>query len=199
MPAATAPTTQTSILTLLPMSGGAPGIPSSPTASSNTLPASQQTPVPPSAPPPSMGAGALGPLSFSPPVHLATPSGLSMLMPEPNVDLRAAMNGANSASKTPVRSRMPAPGGGKISMKPLREAKPKASKLNISLPCKITSVYMYADKAKVAEGEEKKIWSIKPQIENGYPLMGGLTDPPYPFEAWRFDGTKHVWYNLRKS
>eukprot|EP00961_Rhodomonas_salina_P266798 3605170-Rhodomonas_salina.1 len=58
---------------------------------------------------------------------------------------------------------------------------------------------MYADKAQVAEGEEKKIWSIKLQIENCYPLMGDLTDPPYPFEAWRFDGTKHVWYNLTKS
>eukprot|EP00961_Rhodomonas_salina_P194472 2625419-Rhodomonas_salina.1 len=27
---------------------------------------------------------------------------------------------------------------------------------------------MYADKAEVAEGEEKKIWAIKLQIENGY-------------------------------
>eukprot|EP00961_Rhodomonas_salina_P208986 2820429-Rhodomonas_salina.1 len=159
MPAATASTTQTSILTQLPMSGGAPGIPSSPTVSSNTLPAPQLTPlaVPPSALPPSMAAGALGPLSFSPPVHPATPSGLSMSMPEPNADLRAAMNGANSAMKAPVRARMPAPGAAKIGMKPVRESKPKASKRNISLPCKVTSVYMYADKAEVAEGEEKKI------------------------------------------
>eukprot|EP00961_Rhodomonas_salina_P211239 2852484-Rhodomonas_salina.1 len=29
--------------------------------------------------------------------------------------------------------------------------------------------------------------------------MGDLTDPPYPFEAWHFDCTKHVWYNLTKS
>eukprot|EP00961_Rhodomonas_salina_P011507 154970-Rhodomonas_salina.1 len=94
---------------------------------------------------------------------------------------------------------MPAPGATKIGMKPVRESKPKASKHNISLPCKITSVYMYADKAKVAEGEEKKIWLIKLQIQNGYPLMGDLTDPPYPFEAWRFDSVKHVWYNLTKS
>eukprot|EP00961_Rhodomonas_salina_P281026 3796707-Rhodomonas_salina.1 len=116
------------------------------------------TGVPASAPP-SMASGGLQPLNFSLPVHPATPSGFSALMPEPNANLRAVMNGANSASKTPVRSRMPAPGVGKISMKPLREAKPKASKRNISLrlPCKITSVYMYADKAEVAEGEEKKI------------------------------------------
>eukprot|EP00961_Rhodomonas_salina_P196474 2651459-Rhodomonas_salina.1 len=29
--------------------------------------------------------------------------------------------------------------------------------------------------------------------------MGDLTDPPYPFEAWCFNSTKHVWYNLTKS
>eukprot|EP00961_Rhodomonas_salina_P105538 1421012-Rhodomonas_salina.1 len=70
-----------------------------------------------------------------------------MAMPQPNAELRAAMNGANSASKAPVRARMPAPGAAKIGMKPVRESKPKASKRNISLPCKVTSVYMYADKA----------------------------------------------------
>eukprot|EP00961_Rhodomonas_salina_P021410 287581-Rhodomonas_salina.1 len=157
MPAATAPTTQTPIITPLPMSGGAPGTPSSPTIPISTTP--QLTPAPPG-PPASMAAGVLGPLSFSPPVHPATPSGLSMLMPEPNADLRVAMNGANSASKAPVRARMPAPGAAKIGMKPVSESKPKASesKRNISLPCKVTSVYMCADKAEVAEGEEEKIW-----------------------------------------
>eukprot|EP00961_Rhodomonas_salina_P259055 3500381-Rhodomonas_salina.1 len=158
MPAATAPTMQTAIITPLPMSGGAPGIPSSPTVPINTTPVSQKTPAPPPALP-STPAGGLVPLSFSPPVHLATPSGLSMSMPEPNANLRAAMNGANYTLKAPVRARMPAPGAAKIGMKPVRELKPKASKRNINLPCKVTSVYMYADKAEVAEGEDKKIWA----------------------------------------
>eukprot|EP00961_Rhodomonas_salina_P069367 931502-Rhodomonas_salina.1 len=89
MPAATAPTTQTSILTPLPMSGGAPGIGTSPpTVSINTTPVSQKTPVPPPAPP-LMPAGGLAPLSFSAPVH---PAEASMSMPQPNAELRAAMN-----------------------------------------------------------------------------------------------------------
>eukprot|EP00961_Rhodomonas_salina_P103715 1394985-Rhodomonas_salina.1 len=83
-----------------------------------------------------MAAGALPALNFAPPVHPATPSEISMTMPEPNADLRAAMNWANSTLKAPVRSQMPAPGTAKICMKPVREAKPKASKCNISLPCK---------------------------------------------------------------
>eukprot|EP00961_Rhodomonas_salina_P109225 1470226-Rhodomonas_salina.1 len=198
MPAATAQNMQSSIPTQLPMSGGAQGIPSPPTVSINTTPVPQKAPVPPPALP-SMPAGGLEPLSFSGPVHPATPRGLLMSMPEPNAELRATMNWANSALKAPVRVRMPAPGAAKIGMKPVRESKPKASKLNISLPCKVTSVYMCADKAEVEEGEEKKIWAIKLQIENSYQLMGDLTDPPYPFEAFRFDCVKHVWYNLTKS
>eukprot|EP00961_Rhodomonas_salina_P291113 3931711-Rhodomonas_salina.1 len=97
MPAATAPTTQTSILTSLPMSGGAPGIASPLTVSINTTPVSQKTLVPPPAPP-SMPAGGLAPLSFSGPAH---PAELAMVMPQPNAELRAAMNGVNSASKAP--------------------------------------------------------------------------------------------------
>eukprot|EP00961_Rhodomonas_salina_P045715 613895-Rhodomonas_salina.1 len=82
MPAATAPTTQTSILTSLPMSSGAQGIASPPT------PVSQKTPVPPPALP-SMPAGGLEPLSFSGP---ANPAELATV-PQPNAELRAAMNG----------------------------------------------------------------------------------------------------------
>eukprot|EP00961_Rhodomonas_salina_P242466 3275349-Rhodomonas_salina.1 len=62
-----------------------------------------------------MSAGGLVPLSFSGPAHSAE---LTMLMPQPNAELRAAMNWANSASKAPVRAGMPAPGAAKIGMKP---------------------------------------------------------------------------------
>eukprot|EP00961_Rhodomonas_salina_P035361 475891-Rhodomonas_salina.1 len=56
---------------------------------------------------------------------------------------------------------------------------------------------MYADKAKVAEGEEKKIWLIKLQIENGYLLMGDLTDPPYPFKAWLWAEKKAMGHGIK--
>eukprot|EP00961_Rhodomonas_salina_P263139 3555923-Rhodomonas_salina.1 len=80
MPAATSTAPTTAIVTLLPMSGGAPGhgIPISPIVPINTTPVSQKTPAPPPALP-LTPAGGLVPLSFSPPVHPATPSHLSML------------------------------------------------------------------------------------------------------------------------
>eukprot|EP00961_Rhodomonas_salina_P164214 2212144-Rhodomonas_salina.1 len=103
MLASTATSMQNTTVPSLQMSGGAPGISSSPTVQTNTLPVPQQTPAPPPLPP-SMAAGALPALNFAPPVHPAMPSKISMTMPEQNANFRAAMNGANSPSKTPVRS-----------------------------------------------------------------------------------------------
>eukprot|EP00961_Rhodomonas_salina_P188342 2541757-Rhodomonas_salina.1 len=37
------------------------------------------------------------------------------------------------------------------------------------------------------------------EVANGYPLMGNMTDPPDPFEPFRFDGQKQLWYLLVKS
>eukprot|EP00961_Rhodomonas_salina_P115658 1556748-Rhodomonas_salina.1 len=37
------------------------------------------------------------------------------------------------------------------------------------------------------------------EVANGYPLMGDMTDLPYPFEPFRFDCQKQLWYLLVKS
>eukprot|EP00961_Rhodomonas_salina_P123596 1665403-Rhodomonas_salina.1 len=65
-------------------------------------------------------------------------------------------------------------------MKPVREAKPKGSRRNISLPAKLTCTYLRAEKVNVSEGEEKPIWALLVEVANGYPLMSNITDPPYP-------------------
>eukprot|EP00961_Rhodomonas_salina_P065100 875779-Rhodomonas_salina.1 len=69
-------------------------------------------------------------------------------------------------------------------MKPVREAKPKGSCCNISLPAKLTCTYLRAEKVNVSEGEEKPIWALRIEVANGYPLMSDITDPPYPYEPF---------------
>eukprot|EP00961_Rhodomonas_salina_P120764 1625124-Rhodomonas_salina.1 len=111
--------------------------------SSLTIPVSGTPPVPQPSPAPPPQAAPL--LMAASPTGNATKS--SMTMPEQNTKLCAAMNGFNSSLKAPICHCMPAPGTTKIGMKPVSQAKPKASKLNISLP--VTSVYM-----------SKELWSV---------------------------------------
>eukprot|EP00961_Rhodomonas_salina_P066248 889892-Rhodomonas_salina.1 len=67
------------------------------------------------------------------------------------------MNGSNANGKKAVNY----PGASKMNMKPVREAKPKASRRNISLPAKLTCSYLRAEKVDVSEGEEKPIWAVR--------------------------------------
>eukprot|EP00961_Rhodomonas_salina_P043532 585236-Rhodomonas_salina.1 len=105
------------------------------------------------------------------------------------------MNGSNANGKKAVNY----PGASKINMKPVCEAKPKGSCSNVSLPAKLTCSYLRAEKVDISEGEDKPIWAVHIKVANGYPLMSNLTDPPYPFEPFRLDSQKQLWYLLVKS
>eukprot|EP00961_Rhodomonas_salina_P286847 3876383-Rhodomonas_salina.1 len=102
----------------------------------------------------------------------------------------AMMNCSNANGKKAVNY----PGALKINMKPVCEAKPKGSHHNISLPAKLTCSYLQAEKVNVSEGEKKPIWAVHIQVANSYPLMSNMTYPPYPFEPFRFDCQKQLWY-----
>lgn len=86
-----------------------------------------------------------------------------------------------------------------VNRAPVRQSKPKGSRRNISMPISVQTVVIYAEKAEVAAGDDKPVWAIRFEVHNGYPIISQLTDPPYPFEHFRFDGLKQVWYSLVKS
>eukprot|EP00961_Rhodomonas_salina_P287960 3890495-Rhodomonas_salina.1 len=116
--------------------------------------------------------------------QMACPMGVPSLGSGP----AAMMNCSNANGKKAVNY----PGASKMNMKPVREAKPKASRCNISLPAKLTCSYLRTEKMDVSEGEEKPIWAVCMEVANGYPLMGNMTDQPYPFEPFRFDCQKQL-------
>eukprot|EP00961_Rhodomonas_salina_P230753 3118041-Rhodomonas_salina.1 len=119
-------------------------------------------------------------------------------MPQPPPSLRAQM------FPSPARSNFH-PGvqnvGGisKMNQRPSSQAKPKGSRRNISNPIKVSSEIKFADKAEALPNGEKQVFAVKVEVANCYPIMSNLQEPRYPFQPFRFDGTKCVWYTLIKT